>query len=592
MASPKALDPRRLKGFSFGDRISTMSVVNDIPGPGTYYNPRSSEITYTRLPKLVMPRANRFSASEATEHSKSPSPGHYIPQEINKHVSTATLTRSKRPDIFSASQTGQTGPGSYSVNEQAVLADSKGRLSVMSQKTLSSYLKMSEVPGPGAYNMEHAASPNKEKNRYSFSKSVKDTTKFLLNTSNSPGPAAYEAKEKSRNTFYSMGTSLRSDFANIKYKPTVNIGPGQYEPDEWKERLTESEFDKDKKFKKGSTVKGTSFGKSPKFVWRRRDMDVSPGPGNYDVVRSSKQSGGESRSRSPVNFNNKAVKTDSTLQSMSSASSPLKALVDRAAHAKQKYNKTVSSLTSSQHTSKVLVDRETSSSMKSMRAQYIFDPKTPGPGTYDITTGEMGYEATKSREARRKTSKDSVLSTGSRGTRGSRKGSSDSIGSRGSSLGSKHSKERVNGRRESPGPGTYEVSESFTKSSSRKKGFVKLNKTGHGDSKFLILNEFSPGPIYMTPYEKVPGLISTISKLGKPEFGAGIALTPGPGEYNVAEAYEKLMSFRREIQKRKEKKKGGLYEQHCTPSLCCCLKILIMPTAHYNMVITLSSFIC
>jgi hypothetical protein len=189
---------------------------------------------------------------------------------------------------------------------------------------------------------------------------------------------------------------------------------------------------------------------------------------------------------------------------------------------------------------------------KSMRSQYIFDPKTPGPGTYETSAGEIGYEANRSRERLRKTSKDSIRTSGS---------VNSSIGSRDSKRSSsKGSKDTKNFRYlQSPGPGTYEVRESFDKLV-EKKGHVKLNKTGHGESKFLILNEFSPGPVYMTPYEQVPGLIKTISKLGKPDFLGGINDNPGPGEYNVAEAYDKLIHFRKEIERRRAVIKNALYD--------------------------------
>lgn len=195
------------------ERRRTMSVGDDLPGPGSYNPP--SKLSEGPLYSIYVRR-------DPTPTSETPGPGHYeVPDhQVRDSSPSFKIGRSERASqVLNSSFP---GPGHYN-SCSSLHSPQRGPKHVIGKESRSRD-PTSFTPGPGSYSVQ---SLPKSKG---FTISGKPNDQNSLET---PGPGSYDVSKSCDSPAYKIGTSNRHDFTKER---SISPGPGAYKPKDFLSR--------------------------------------------------------------------------------------------------------------------------------------------------------------------------------------------------------------------------------------------------------------------------------------------------------------------------------------------------------------------
>mmetsp|Transcript_14375 Transcript_14375/g.36745 ORF Transcript_14375/g.36745 Transcript_14375/m.36745 type:complete len:236 (-) Transcript_14375:116-823(-) len=203
--------------FSFTGKPRTSTASLDTPGPGAY-----SEVSSSKASRLSQSPSHSFgtAARDYRGNVSSPGPGQYSPEETRRPSSAQYgFGSSQRNGLRGSPKASNPGPGAY--HHQGRIGDEGPTYHIASRREGK---KPSEVPGPGAYEVEldHtvntlATVPSSPK--FGFGTAQREALRLQM----SPGPGAYTVDSDASGPKFSMPS--RRDIRKSLDTP----GPGQYE---------------------------------------------------------------------------------------------------------------------------------------------------------------------------------------------------------------------------------------------------------------------------------------------------------------------------------------------------------------------------
>jgi len=289
--------PNRIPGFTMGYRYTSEWEQNqDIPGPGAYdissaFASSRSGIKFAASKRFsndrkdALPGPGSYMPTSQTFRSKSKSDSasprersrSNTPPKISRK--TGTFPKARRPQIFPTIQT-SAGPGAYDIRREfgKVYTSRSPQNRTLSQgvspRQASYLMRLSDTPGPGAYQTLQGPFYTKIKKGASFGTAKRDFLNLTKIVQQSPpGETYYKYNQKSEFTTKHGPKAVIPKAKRLELADKSEIpGPGQYD--------VRKVFEP----KKGLRSKGT-FGVSAKFYYPDLvEKSYEPGPGEYDTT--------------------------------------------------------------------------------------------------------------------------------------------------------------------------------------------------------------------------------------------------------------------------------------------------------------------